>query len=124
MTYRVPSLIIGFVLLHGVVLAQPRVEPFAEILKPSSNLDFGGIPPIPLALVRTVEPYGRCFGPEVLRWTDSGSGIYLKTRVAGIRMLRSEEPGAIPRFWQELGSSDTYDVYLSPDSRYAVFKLG
>ena len=117
MTCRVVKLIIGLLLLHGFVLAQPRVEPFPEILKPTSNLDKGGIPPISLALVRTVEPYGRYFGPEVLRWAESGSGIYLKTRAAGIRLLRSEEPGAIPRFWQEIGSPDTYDVYLSPDSR-------
>jgi len=84
-------------------------------------MDIGGIPPIPLALVRTLEPYGRYFGPEVIRWPDSGSGLYMKIRAAGIRLLRSAEPGAIPRLWQELGTSDTYDVYLSPDSRYAVF---
>ncbi len=120
MKYRPANLIVGFLLLCGCTLAQPIV-PHSETLISGHWTRDRWCSTNFTQLLRRVEPYRRHFGPEVIQWTNSGISLYLKARAGGIRLLQSDEPGAIPRFWTELGSSNAYDVYLSPNARYAVF---
>jgi dipeptidyl aminopeptidase/acylaminoacyl peptidase len=93
-----------------------------DLVKPVSNLEVIGIPPIPASIPREVQPYLNIYGLPLAGWDSTKREILLKDISSVTWVSRVQTPGASsvisPIYIQENG---IYDIYFQPQDRYLAY---
>ena len=94
-----------------------------EFLRTNGNIMSTGVPPIPISLVRQVEPYMGMYGLLLAGWDKSNREILLKgmSSVAWISGVKSLE--ASPKTAIYIRASDVYDLYPQPQGKYLAYTV-
>lgn len=98
--------------------------PPVETLAPNANLVAQGLPPIPMSLVRQVEPYTEFRGHGLAGWHPVRREMLVVHRAAGgntSQLFRVTAPGATPEPLTDTADPVTRGSWEPRDGRYLVF---
>lgn len=122
LSMRVRLIAASLLLPLALISAPLKALAQAEVIKTSDNLEVHGVPPIPAAISREVQPYMGVYGLPVAGWDATKREILLKGLSSVTWVSRVASPGVAPQttavYIQESG---IYDVYFQPQARYIAY---
>jgi dipeptidyl aminopeptidase/acylaminoacyl peptidase len=109
-------------ILVSVSLAALATQAQSQFISPGKNIEVVGVPPIPAALVREVQPYMSIYGLPLAGWDDEKREIRLKGLSSAAWISRVKTPGAVPEISSiYIQSNGIYDVYFQPQGEYLAY---
>ena len=105
----------------------PSTPAEAEVLAPNANLLLQGIPPVPLPLVRQVEPYTDFRGHGFVDWHPQRREMIVAHRLKGastVQLFRLAAPMGEPQPLTNAADPVTSATYEPNHGRYIVYERG
>jgi protease II len=105
----------------------PPAAPPDELLRPNENLVLQGIPPVPMSLVRQVEPYTQFRGHGFVDWHPQRREMIVTHRAAGastFQLFRLSRPMGELEPLTRATEPVTSARYEPRDGRYVVYERG
>src|SRR5262245_66435182 len=110
------SLALLFVIVALPALAQAQ----DEFVKPSADLEMGGIPPIPKSLAEDVGRYTRIYGLPLAGWAPDKREIWVKSISQFSHLSSVSSPGEKPKSIKHIFGLGIYDFYIQPQGNYLI----
>lgn len=111
---------------HGQAVSQrtPAAETPSskqEFISPPASLVADGIPPVPAAIARDVQPYVGIYGLPLAGWDVVKRELLLKGLSSVTWISTIDTPGASPKITTYIRDGGIYDVYFQPQGKYIAY---